>query len=159
MVEYSDLADYSLPILDCYERDYYVFSNFSSFMVTWEGKDFMTSEHLYHYLKFDGFLSIEMAEIKHQIKEARSAHDAFKIANANRSLRREDWDVIKLEVMEQILRAKVEQHPYVKKKLIDSGNNPIVECSWRDDYWGWGENQDGQNQLGRIWMKIRKDYI
>jgi len=153
MKKYTDLADYDLEIIDCYERDYYVFSNFSSFSMDYEGTYFPTSEHLYHYFKFTDPV------LQQQIREAKSAHEAFKLAEVNKHLRRTDWDDIKLDVMEKILRMKVEQHPYVKKKLIASGNQPIIECSWRDDYWGWGPNKDGQNQLGRLWMKIRKDYV
>ncbi len=59
--------------------------------------------------------------------------------------------------MENILRAKIAQHPYVKKKLLDTGTRELVENSWRDDVWGWGPNKDGQNLLGKLWMKIRKD--
>jgi pimeloyl-ACP methyl ester carboxylesterase len=32
---------------------------------------------------------------------------------------------------------------------------PLVENSWRDDFWGWGPNRDGQNMLGRLWMEVR----
>lgn len=32
-----------------------------------------------------------------------------------------------------------------------------VENSWRDDFWGWGPNRDGQNMLGRLWMEIRAE--
>jgi predicted NAD-dependent protein-ADP-ribosyltransferase YbiA (DUF1768 family) len=48
---------------------------------------------------------------------------------------------------------------YVKKKLIESGDKELIENSWRDTYWGWGENRDGENHLGKIWMEIRKCYL
>lgn len=49
------------------------------------------------------------------------------------------------------------QHPYVKKKLQQTGTRQIIENSWRDDFWGWGENKDGQNNLGKLWMQIRDE--
>ncbi len=61
--------------------------------------------------------------------------------------------------MYQIITAKTRQHPYVLKKLLDSGNRELIEDSWRDDYWGWGPNQNGMNVLGRLWMKLRKEIM
>lgn len=61
--------------------------------------------------------------------------------------------------MKEIIRAKVAQHPYVKKKLIESGDRELVENSWRDDFWGWGPNKDGQNHLGKLWMEVRKEIL
>lgn len=57
--------------------------------------------------------------------------------------------------MEELLMAKVEQNPYVKKKLLETKDYIIVEDSPKDNYWGWGENRNGENNLGKLWMKIR----
>lgn len=57
--------------------------------------------------------------------------------------------------MEELLMAKVEQNPYVKKKLLETKDYIIVEDSPKDNYWGWGENRNGENHLGKLWMKIR----
>lgn len=59
--------------------------------------------------------------------------------------------------MKGILLAKVAQHPYVKKKLLQSGDRELIEDSWRDDFWGWGENKDGANHLGKLWMEVRNE--
>jgi len=134
-----------------YEQEFYVFSNFSSFKLNWRGVDWMTSEHAYHSEKFNDPMVLD------EIKKARSAHDALKIAHFYKNKRRKDWDDAKLLVMKEILHAKVEQHPYVKKKLLDSGNNERIENSWRDDYWGWGPNKDGENHLGKLWMEVREE--
>lgn len=133
-----------------YEREFYPFSNFSSFMLEWKGELYMTSEHAYHVEKFSDPQIIKL------IKETRSAHDAFKTAREHEDKVRSDWRDIRVRVMEEIIRAKVAQHPYVKQKLLESGDREIVEDSWRDDFWGWGPNKDGQNQLGKIWMKVRE---
>lgn len=136
-----------------YEQEFYPFSNFSSFKLNWNGYDWMTSEHAYHSEKF-----INNPEIIEQLKQSRSAHDAMVIAYANKDKYRDDWDEIKLDIMKSILTAKVEQHPYVKKKLLESGDKELIENSWRDDFWGWGQNKDGQNHLGKIWMKVREEF-
>lgn len=134
-----------------YEQDFYVLSNFSSFRVRWRGIDFDTSEHAYHWAKFDG----TEREVQDMILEARSAHDAFKIAESQRMFRRDNWDAEKVPVMREIIRAKVEQHEYVRRKLLATGDRELVEDSWRDDFWGWGPNRDGSNMLGKLWMGIR----
>ena len=134
-----------------YEQEFYPFSNFSSFKLEWKGYIWMTSEHAYHSEKFDDPKIIE------QLKETRSAHNAMKLAYANKEKDRKDWDEIKLGIMKKILRAKVEQHSYVKKKLLESGDKKLVENSWRDPYWGWGPNKDGENHLGKLWMEVRDE--
>lgn len=136
-----------------YEHEFYVFSNFSSFAIEWKNKLYMTSEHVYHSEKF------EDDGLKEQIRNCRSAHEALKLAEVNKDKCRNNWDEIRLQVMKEILRAKVQQHPYVKKKLIESGDKELVEDSWRDSYWGWGPNKDGENHLGKLWMEVRAEFI
>lgn len=154
-----------------YEQEFYVLSNFSAFRVelpvhqghlvqSWHRhgvlKDFDTSEHAYHYLKFPG-LTVTAREVRKAIEQARSAHDAFKIAEARREDRVTGWDAMKVGIMRQILRAKAAQHEYVRRKLLETGDRELIEDSWRDDYWGWGPTGDGLNMLGKLWMEIRAE--
>ncbi len=133
-----------------YEHEYYVFSNFSSFMIEWKGKVWMTSEHVYHSERFD-------EEKKKQIHGMRSAHDAFTFAQTHKISQREDWNDVKVGIMKEILHAKMAQHAYVKKKLLESGDRLLVEDSRCDDFWGWGPNKDGKNMLGKLWMEVREE--
>lgn len=135
-----------------YEQDYYVLSNFSAFNLNWKGIRFDTSEAAYHWEKFPDSPDLQLA-----IATANSAHEAFKLAEGHKALRRSDWDSIKVNVMYGILKSKVAQHEYVKRKLLASGDKELIEDSWRDTYWGWGSNKDGQNMLGKLWMKIRSE--
>ncbi len=61
--------------------------------------------------------------------------------------------------MEQLLRLKLEQNPYVKRKLLQTKNYMICEDSPKDAFWGIGPNRDGQNQLGKLWMKLRDELM
>ncbi|TIM05746.1 NADAR family protein [Mesorhizobium sp.] len=135
-----------------YEQDFYVLSNFSSFTLKWKDLRFDTSEAAYHWEKFDGTGQLGIQE---WIWKAPSAHEAFKIAERNKHLRRPDWDDVKIDVMRRILFGKADQHEYVKRKLLATGDRELVENSWRDDFWGWGPNRDGKNVLGRLWMEVR----
>jgi ribA/ribD-fused uncharacterized protein len=142
-----------------YEQDFYVLSNFSAFSLRWSGYRFDTSEAVYHWEKFEpaGYMGSVQASIRNRIRVAASAHEAFKIARQNEALRRPDWNAVKVAVMRKILRAKADQHEYVRRKLLATGDRELVENSWRDDYWGWGPNRDGQNMLGKLWMEIRAE--
>jgi len=135
-----------------YENDFYPLSNFSAFTLQWKGFRFDTSEAAYHWEKFPDHPGIQL-----EILEAPSAHEAFKLAEKHAELRRTDWDIVKLPIMANILRAKAEQHEYVRRKLLATGDRELVEDSWRDNYWGWGEDGKGRNWLGKLWMAIRKE--
>lgn len=143
-----------------YEQDFYVLSNFSSFNLEWNGLTFPTSEHAYHWEKFASDelgLPGGRSDIAHIILTAPSAHEAFKIAERMKAQRRADWDAVKVGIMRDILRAKAQQHEYVHRKLLATGDRELIEDSWRDDYWGWGPNRDGQNMLGKLWMEVRAE--
>lgn len=134
-----------------YEQDFYVLSNFSSFTLQWKGQSFYTSEAAYHWEKFP-----HNPLIRASIWMAPSAHEAFKIAEREKAHRRDDWDAVKVDIMRDILRAKADQHEYVRRKLLATGDRELVENSWRDEYWGWGPARDGQNMLGKLWMEVRE---
>lgn len=137
-----------------YEQDHYYLSNFSAFCVHWRGQPFFTSEHAYHWARFElpegrGIL------LQDCVQRAGSAHEAFKFAQENKSKQRADWDDVKVDIMRVILCAKADQHEYVRRKLLATGERELIENSWRDDFWGWGPNRDGKNMLGKLWMQVR----
>lgn len=135
-----------------YEQEFYVLSNFSAFDVIWKGNRFRTSEAAYHWEKFPSY-----PDIQFKILDARSAHQALKIAEAFKDNRRSDWDAVKVAIMKEILREKVLQHDYVRKKLLETGDRELIENSWRDAEWGWGPDRNGKNLLGKLWMEIREE--
>jgi len=137
-----------------YPKEFYVFDNFAAFQVEYDGVLFSTSEHAYQATKFKKTNS----KTYELVKQSRSAHDAQKIANENKNKVDPEWNKYKMSIMKDILRNKIEQHPYVLKKLIQSGNREIIEDSWRDPTWGWGKNKDGKNLLGKLWMELREEY-
>lgn len=134
-----------------YEQEFYVLSSFSAFTVVLWGHVFPTAEHAYHWGKFPHSL-----EKQAKIVDAPSAHAAFRLAQKWKEFRRGDWDEIKVDVMRAIVYAKTEQHEYVRRKLLETGERTLIENSWRDDFWGWGPNRDGKNMLGKLWMETRK---
>lgn len=69
-----------------------------------------------------------------------------------------NWDNIKLGVMEDVLRIKF-QIPELKMLLLETGDLHIQEGNtWNDTYWGVDlKTGEGQNNLGMLLMKIRKE--
>ena len=151
---------------DFYERDFYCLSNFSSFKLMWKGLTFDTSEHAYHWEKFNLDTAWHI-HIKNTIHlGTMSAHQAFKLANQVRDRRRPDWDdatsngrPVKVNIMKSILRAKLEQHEYVHQKLRQAYYNGLnlTERSWRDSFWGCGEDGEGEDWMGGLWTEIAKE--
>jgi ribA/ribD-fused uncharacterized protein len=147
------LLETSGKIVGFYEREFYCFSNFSSFTVKWKGRTWPTSEHAYqaaHFFK----TAPKLAE---KIYKAKSAHVAYKIAKANANKAPGDWHETKASIMEDIVRHKLKQNPYILHKLKQTGKRRIIEDSPFDDFWGWGKKRNGKNALGKIWMKLRKE--
>jgi hypothetical protein len=135
-----------------YERDFYVFSNFSAFNLQRKGLKFDTSEAAYHWEKFP-----DKPHFREVIRLASSAHEALKIAEAHSNHIRPDWLDVRVGIMREILFAKVDQHEYVRRKLLATGTRELIEDSWRDSFWGWGSDRKGKNTLGRLWMEVRAE--
>ena len=140
-----------------YPDEFYPLSNFSPFRLHWHGLDFDTSEHAYHWEKFNHRLVHGTSLIQALIVNTTSAHEAFHIAQRHTSWVHPEWERLRVGVMRAILIAKVHQHEYVRRKLLETGEREIIEDSWRDAYWGWGPEQTGENVLGKLWMAIRED--
>jgi ribA/ribD-fused uncharacterized protein len=126
-------------------------NNWSSHKVNIWNKSFPTSEHAFQWKKFH---EVEPA-IADKILNAESPYLVSKISDANKEKKPNNWAEIKLVVMEEILRTKLEQHEDVKDALKRTGDRRIVENSPVDSFWGSGPNNDGKSMLGNIWMKIR----
>lgn len=135
-----------------YENEFYPLSSFSAFQLRWKGHTFMTLEHAYHWEKFPG-----PSEICVAILIATSAHEAFEIAQQFKDQQRPDWKDVRKPIMKAMMHAKADQHLYVAKKLEETGDRRLVEDSWRDSFWGWGPDHDGENWHGRLWEEVRAE--
>ena len=99
-----------------YPREFYTFDNFSAFQFDWKDKRWPTAEHAYQASHFFD-TAPELAE---KIFQAKSPHEAYKIAKANANKAPDNWDEIKVDIMEDICRCKLEQNPYVRKKITSN---------------------------------------
>lgn len=70
---------------------------------------------------------------------------------------RNDWEQVKYDVMYQVVKAKFEQNPNLKAKLLATGDAELIEGNnWHDTTWGMC-NGKGQNHLGKTLMRVRNE--
>ena len=139
-------------VIGFYPREFYPLDNFSSFKVEVDGYLYASLEEAFQSLLF----LPDYPEISDRIKNSHSAHEAQKIMHENIDKLKYNNEE-KIRIMERLLRLKIEQNPYVFKKLLETKDYIIVEDSPKDDYWGWGIDRNGENQLGKLWMKLRDE--
>ncbi len=68
---------------------------------------------------------------------------------------RSDWEQVKDDIMRKVVLCKIETHADIRKVLLSTGNELIVENSPIDYYWGCGADGSGKNMLGLILMEVR----
>lgn len=131
---------------------YGCFSNFSKHSISYQGKEYPTSEHLYQALKFNDPVMREKVRLAKTPKESKEIAYSFGISNV-----RTDWDEVKFEIMVSILELKISQHKSIEDLLMSSGYADIVENSPYDYVWGCGKDGSGKNLLGKAWMEVRRN--
>ncbi|MCD7824111.1 MAG: NADAR domain-containing protein [Oscillospiraceae bacterium] len=133
-----------------FQGRYRFLSNFYPAYVTLDGSTYFSSEAAYQAYK-----SLDIAE-RMRFSEL-SAGEAKK--QGSQIPLRADWEKVKFSVMERIVRAKFTQNPYLAKHLVETGDSEIVEGNtWNDVIWGVDlTTGEGQNNLGKILMKIRNE--
>lgn len=133
-----------------YETSHFVFSNFSAHTVIYKGVLYPTVEHAFHIAKFDD------EKIRQEILSAGSPIEAFELGQKYRPMRRNDWEDIRVEILFEIIKEKVSQHQEVKDALLATGDEEIVEHNPNDSFWGTGTDRKGENNTGKIYMRIRE---
>ena len=118
-----------------------------------------SSEALYQACRFPLF-----PEIQHEIIEQNSPMTAKMISRKYSKHTRQDWEVVKYDIMYWALQVKLSQNfDKFSKLLTETSNAPIVELSNKDKDWAAIETNEntliGKNALGRLLMQLRAEYI
>lgn len=146
-------TDNSWPVEDCigpFKGEYRFLSNFWEADIILGDTTFPTAEHAFQAAK-----AVDQPDIYEEIVNASSPKKAKR--KGKRPDLPENWYEKKKYVMIDVVTAKFSQNPDLRKKLIDTGTEPIVELnSWGDTYWGAKKsNGEGENTLGKILMSTR----
>ena len=123
-------------------------SNFYGVAVSYNGLKFMSSEAAFQAQKCPS-----MAK-----SFTRLGPNKAKALGRNVQLR-EDWEDVKDDIMYDVIKAKFTQNEYIKKQLLDTGDEELVEGNtWNDTYWGVDiRTGKGKNKLGKLLMKLRTE--
>lgn len=130
------------------EHDY--LSNFRPARITWEGLTYLNAEAAFQAAKV-------------LTDEERMPFTVLPPNKAKRMGRqvklRADWEQVKTQVMEEVVRAKFTQNPDLAALLLATGDAELIEGNtWGDTCWGVDiRTGRGENRLGKILMKVRAE--
>lgn len=129
---------------------YFFLSNFYEAPVTYEGITYRNNEAAFQAQKVT-------SEDERKIFSILDPSEAKK-KGRHITLRKDvDWDSVKNDRMYKICKAKFSQNEELKNKLLSTGDEHLEEGNtWGDRIWET-VNGIGENRLGRILMKIRKE--
>ena len=128
-------------------------SNFSPSLIRYEGLMYPTVEHAYQATKAQNFSE------KVEICGAATPVDAKRMGKEVLMTPQDiiNWNKKKLTVMEELLRLKFLEGSVLGRLLVDTGSHELVEGNWwGDTFWGVCRGV-GENNLGKLLMKIRSD--
>lgn len=137
-----------MKTIDMFRGENAWLSNFFMVPFVWKGKKWKSAEHAFQASK----AKKEVEALR--VMEAVTPTEAKRLGR--RVEMRENWNQVRLEVMEEILRAKFSV-PELKEKLKATGERELVEGNtWNDTFWGVC-NGRGMNHLGKLLMKVRSE--
>jgi ribA/ribD-fused uncharacterized protein len=137
-----------MSVVNRFSGEYAFLSNFYPSPVVFMGKEYASVEH--------GFQAHKMTTPKdhERVRLATTSGNAKRIARAYPM--REDWDLIREDVMLYFLKLKF-QIPDLRAALIKTGDAQLIEGNtWGDTYWGICKGE-GLNRLGILLMQIRSE--
>lgn len=123
------------------------YSNYGFFK---DGVFWKTSEHYYQAQKFID------SNTKIRIQNAETPKIASVIGRDRNLNLRSDWEEVKQDVMFDAVYYKFKQNKDILQKLLNTGDAKIIEATVKENYWGCGPNNDGQNNYGKILVKVRE---
>lgn len=115
-----------------------------------DGIYWKTVEHYYQAQKF------EEESVRQKIANALTPKEASSIGRDRIYKIRKDWRKIKKGVMYDAVYCKFKTHPDLAQKLLDTGDEEIIEETTKETYWGCGPNRDGENNYGKILCQVRE---
>ena len=146
-------------MIESFSGRYNFLSNFYPAKIEHQGITYPTLEHYYVSMKvkndqqIDGkyITMIDCRELIAKMPNPARVKQFGKIIKVRR-----DWDDVKLDIMLWGIREKF-KHTDLKDLLLSTGDQELVEGNtWNDTYWGICRGE-GQNNLGKILMKVRME--
>ena len=135
-------------MIDSFREEYYFLSNFYHVDVEYDGIVYKNTEAAFQAQKV-------LDDDERLLFSDLYPSEAKKLGR--RVNLRKDWNDVKDNYMYEICKAKFTQHEDLAEKLLETGDEELVEGNtWNDTYWGVC-NGKGKNQLGKTLMRIREE--
>lgn len=151
MKQIFQLPLFGEPAIKRFRNEYTFLSNFYPCDIEFEGHSYPSAEHAYVAAKTkDEGLREEIRKIKNAGAVKKFGREWIDLPS--------NWDDIRIDIMEDIVRKKF-KNPKLAEKLLSTGNADLFEGNWWGDKF-WGVDIDtgiGENKLGKILMKIRRE--
>lgn len=137
-------------VIDSFFGKYRFLSNFEPCTVVYDGLTYTCSEAAYQAAKTKtNDVSLHIAFTTMNGSQAKYAGQKLTL--------RPDWNEVKVDVMYAIVKDKFTRNPELREKLLNTGNLELIEGNyWGDTFWGVC-NGKGENHLGKILMRVRKE--
>jgi ribA/ribD-fused uncharacterized protein len=127
-------------------------SNFYFAKVKFDEVEYESVEHAYQALKAEDRAEHDYVASRPTAKAAKAA--AYKIKTF-----RQDWDEVKLSIMERLVLSKFSNNSDLRNFLILTHPYELEETNtWGDTFWGVC-NGEGENHLGKILMRVRERFL
>lgn len=137
-----------MSAITSFHGEYRFLSNFWPAPVLMDGDMYPTVEHAYVAAK-----TTDRA-VREAIRITEKPGDVKRFGRA--LVLREDWEDVKLPIMNDLVWLKFLNNVDVKAKLLATGDAELIEGNtWNDTFWGMCKGQ-GENHLGRILMNVRE---
>lgn len=135
-------------VIDSFKGKYFFLSNFYESPVIYEGITYLNNEAAFQAQK----------TLTNKERLAFTMLNPSQAKKLGRSVSlRPDWEDIKIDIMYNICKAKFTQNETLKTKLLKTGDATLIEGNtWGDKIWGQ-VNGVGENNLGKVLMRIREE--
>lgn len=135
--------------IDSFIGEYRFLSNFFPVEITLDVEVYPTLEHAFQAAK-----TLSSAE-RAKVRNAKTPGMAKRLGR--QVTLRPDWETSKLSVMYDLVHQKFSKNPVLRADLLETGDRPLIEGNyWKDFFWGVC-NGKGENHLGKILMRVRKE--
>lgn len=124
-------------------------ANYANYGFYKNGIYYKTVEHYYQSEKFND------EQIRMQIINCATPKEASLIGRDRHNKRKDNFKSIKQEVMLTGVLEKFRQNKEILYKLIETRNEPIIEKTIDEYYWGIGKDNSGENNFGKILCQAR----
>lgn len=130
-----------------FSEQYSFLSNLYPSPMVIDGRYYQTVEHAFHAAK---------AKNEEDAKLVRQCESASQAKRLGKQMPvRDNWEEIQLTVMKRLLLVKFCANRQLSKKLLETGDAPIVYSN-NDGDWYWGKFQgNGENNIGTLLMQVR----